>query len=54
MTSANQNRQKKTRGFRLVSKILKAPAESGETGSTPNPVNGRLLQLDTMAELAKD
>jgi hypothetical protein len=26
----------------------------GETGSTPNPVNGRLLQLDTMAELAKD
>ena len=26
--TANQNRQKKTRGFRLVSKILKAPAES--------------------------
>jgi hypothetical protein len=26
----------------------------GDMGSTPNPVNGRLLQLDTMAELAKD
>ena len=33
---------------------LHGASQLGETGHTPNPVKGCLLQLDTMAELAKD
>ena len=48
MTSANQNRQKKTRGFRLVTKILKAPAES----AGPADSKSALIILLTSPEVA--
>ena len=48
MTSANQNRQKKTRGFRLVTKILKAPAES----AGPADSKSALIILVTSPEVA--